>query len=136
MNDALKDKIRAGPRTKFIRPFTNRLFNPVSRRFAGWVPGFAVVIVAGRTSGTVRRTPVNVFHDGSDRIFALTYGSDVQWVKNVIAAGGCELQERGKVIRLRDPRLFVDEKGRLMPLIVRLFLRANRVTEYLRLSVA
>ena len=136
MNDTLRDKVRAGPRTKFIRPFTTRLFNPISRRFAGWVPGFAIVIQVGRKTGKVYRTPVNVFRDGNDRIFALTYGSDVQWVKNVIAGGGCVLQERGQVIRLRDPRLFVDEEGRLMPLVVRLFLRLNRVTEYLRMSPA
>jgi hypothetical protein len=29
-------------------------------------------------------------------IIALTYSSESEWVKNVLAAGGCELKTRGK----------------------------------------
>jgi deazaflavin-dependent oxidoreductase (nitroreductase family) len=119
------------PAMRFMRPFTTRFINPVTRRFAGHLPGFAILIYRGRRSGRVYRTPMNVFRHGDDYVFALTYGSDVQWVKNVLAAGGCELAMRGGTVRLTDPRLFVDLKQRLMPLPVRFFLRVMGVTEFL-----
>jgi deazaflavin-dependent oxidoreductase (nitroreductase family) len=119
------------PAMRFMRPFTTRFINPVTRRFAGHLPGFAILVYRGRRSGRVYRTPMNVFHHGADYVFALTYGSDVQWVKNVLAAGGCELEMRGGTVRLTDPRLFVDPRQRLMPLPVRFFLRVMGVTEFL-----
>ena len=115
----------------FLRPYTTRFFNPISRRFAGHLPGFAILVYVGRRSGQPYRTPINVFRNGDDYVFALTYGSDDQWVKNVQAAGGCELETMGRTVRLTDPRLFVDPKQRLMPFPVRLFLRLMRVTEFL-----
>jgi len=120
----------------FLRPYTTRFFNPISRRFAGHLPGFAILVYVGRQSGRTYRTPINVFRHGDEYIFALTYGSDVQWVKNILAAGGCELVTMGRTVRLDDPRLFVDPKQRRMPLLVRLFLRLMRVTEFLSLQLA
>ncbi len=75
-----------------------------------------------------------MFRDGEDWIFALTYGSDVQWVKNVIAAGGCRLTTRRKTYELGSPRLFVDPSRRLMPFPVRQFLGLLRVSEFLRMT--
>jgi deazaflavin-dependent oxidoreductase (nitroreductase family) len=120
----------------FLRPYTTRFFNPVSRRFAGHLPGFAILVYVGRRSGRTYRTPINVFRHGDDYVFALTYGSDVQWVKNVVATGGCELETMGRTIRLTDPRLFVNPKQRLMPFPVRLFLRLMKVSEFLSMRSA
>ena len=80
-----------------------RIVNPVTRRFAGRLPGFGLLTHVGRTSGRAYITPINVFRRGRHHLFALTYGSDVQWVKNVIAAGGCTLRTRGRTFRLLDP---------------------------------
>jgi hypothetical protein len=76
---------------------------------------------------------VNVFRDGQDYVIALTYGSQVNWVRNVLAAGECELETGGRVVRLTDPELFVDPSRRLMPFVVRIFLGLMNVTEFLRL---
>jgi integrase/recombinase XerD len=43
---------------------------------------------------------VNVFRASNGFIIALTYSSQSEWVKNVLAAGGCELKTRGKKYRL------------------------------------
>jgi len=123
----------ATTRMSFLRPFTTRVVNPISRRFAGWLPGFGLLTYTGRKSGRQYTAPLNVFKRGSSYVFALTYGSEVNWVRNVLAAGGCELRVRGRDIRLVEPELIVDPAGRLVPLPVRVFLRANRVTEYLRM---
>lgn len=121
------------PRMRFMRPFTTHLFNRFSRLFAHRLPGFAIISYSGRKSGKTYRTPMNVFRDGDSYVFALTYGSDVQWVKNVLAAGSAELQASGKTIHLTDPELFVDPKRRLMPFPVRTFLGLMRVSEFLRM---
>jgi len=114
-----------------MRPFTTRVINPITRRFAGHVPGFGILEYEGRTSGKTYRTPMNVFRHGADYVFALTYGAEVQWVKNVVAAGGCTIVIRGKTVRLTDPRLIEDPSRRLMPLPVRLFLGLIGVKDFL-----
>ena len=91
---------------RFNRQFTNRLTEPL----APHVPGLGVVTHVGRRSGRVYRTPVNVFARDDGYVFALTYGQQAQWVRNVLAAGGCELTTRGRRHRLTDPQVFTDER--------------------------
>ena len=119
-----------------VRRFTTGLFNPFSRHVAGWLPWFAILVYVGRKSGKTYRTPMNVFRHGQEYTFALTYGRDVQWVKNVLAAGGCEMVTRGRTVRLTEPRLFVDESLHLMPPPVRLVLRLIDVTDFLTMRAA
>ena len=121
---------------RVIRPFTTHVFNRFTRAFAHYLPGFAIISYRGRKSGRTFRTPMNYFRDGDDYIFALTYGGDVQWVRNVLAAGGADLQIRRRHIRLTDPELFVDPARRLMPQPVRFFLGLMRVSEFLRMRAA
>lgn len=124
---------RSRPLLTFMRPFTTAVVNRLTRRFAGFLPGFAIVDYRGRRSGKAYRTPMNVFRDGDAYVFALTYGADVQWVKNVIAAGECELEVQGRRVHLVEPELFLDPKRRLMPIPVRWFLGVIRVSEFLRM---
>jgi deazaflavin-dependent oxidoreductase (nitroreductase family) len=124
------------PPLAVIKPFTTHVFNPISRRFVRWLPGFGILAYRGRKSGKQYRTPMNVFRHGNDRIFALTYGSDVQWVKNVLAAGEATLEVRRKTIRLVDPEVFVDPQRRLMPFGVRQVLGVMRVSEFMRMRPA
>jgi deazaflavin-dependent oxidoreductase (nitroreductase family) len=124
------------PRLRAIRPFTTGVVNPLTRHFVQYLPSFAVIGYAGRTSGKRYRTPMNVFRDGDDYIFALTYGSDVDWVRNVLAAGQADLQVGRRHIALTDLELFTDPKRRLVPLPVRVILGLLRVDEFLRMRPA
>ena len=124
------------PLLRFIRPFTTHVFNRFTRLFVHHLPGFAIISYRGRKSGKLYHTPMNVFHVGDDYVFALTYGSDVQWVKNVLAAGEAEVRIGKRTIHLTDPELFVDPARRLMPLVVRVGLGLLRVTEFLRMRPA
>jgi deazaflavin-dependent oxidoreductase (nitroreductase family) len=90
---------------RFNKRFTNRLTSKV----AGHLPGFAIVSHVGRKSGRIYRTPVNAFRTDGGYIIALTYGAQSDWVKNVLAAGSCELQTRGRRVRLFDPCIVTDE---------------------------
>jgi deazaflavin-dependent oxidoreductase (nitroreductase family) len=121
------------PIPKAVARFNKYVTNPVTRRFATWLPGFAVVNHVGRRSGRHYRTPVNVFHEGERYVFALTYGRDTDWVRNVVAAGGCEIEWRRKRVRLVDPQLFRDSQRRAVPVIVRAALTVFRVTDFLSL---
>ena len=119
-----------------MRPFTMRFVNPLTRLVAGWLPGFGLLTYRGRKSGKAYRTPMNVFRQGDEYVFAMTYGADVQWVKNILAAGECGLRTRGRALRLVEPRLYADPARRDMPFPVRQFLGLLEVTEFLRLRIA
>lgn len=133
------DRNRAAPQARLrrLRAFAIRYINPLSRRIAGWMPGFALITYTGRRSGRTYHTPINVFRRGDQYIFALTYGSESQWVKNVVAAGGCAMRRMGRDINLVNPELIIDPSGKLVPQPVRWFLRhAGRVNEYVRMRDA
>ena len=121
------------PRMRPVRRFTARFINPVTRHLAGWLPGFAILSHVGRKSGRTYRIPINVFHRGDYYYFALTYGSDVDWVKNVVAAGGCEVRTRGRTLRLVEPEGIGDRDLHFIPFPARLIERWNGVTEVLRM---
>jgi len=125
----------APTRMRRLRLVTTRLFNPLARRFAGRLPWFGILTYQGRTSGRTYHIPLNVFRRGETYVFALTYGSDTQWVKNVMAAGTCVLRTRGRDVRLVEPELIRDPARRLMPLPVRLILGLDDVSEFLRLRI-
>ncbi len=126
------------PRTRlqWIRPFTTHVFNRVSRLFAGWLPGFGLLLYRGRTSGKAYRTPMNVFRRGDEYVFALTYSSDVQWVKNILASGECGLRSMGRTYRLVDPRVYTDPTRRDMRFPFRQVLGLMHVTEFMRMRIA
>ncbi len=109
--------------------------NRITQHIAGWLPGFGIVIHRGRRSGREFRTPINVFRTDEGFVFALTYGPDTDWVKNVITAGGCELETRGRRCQLINPRVVHDPTRREMPKIfVSQVLALNDVTEFLYLD--
>ena len=105
--------------------------NRVVRHVAPWLPGLALVVHSGRRSGKTYRTPVNVFGTEDGFIMALTYGPETDWVKNVQAAGGCELRTRGRVVRVSEPRVYHDETRRGVSPAARQVLRLIGVADFL-----
>jgi deazaflavin-dependent oxidoreductase (nitroreductase family) len=123
-------------RTRFywFRPVSMRLVNRFPGPIAPHLPTFALVRYRGRTSGRAYEIPVNVFRDRArgEWFMVLTYGSDAQWVKNILAAGEAEITTGGRTMRLADPRLDRYEPESV-PLPVRLFSGLAGVSEVLRL---
>ncbi len=119
-----------------FRPFALHVINPLTRVFAGWMPGFGVLTYRGRNTGRSYRLPINVFRHGRQYLFVLTYGSESQWVKNVLAAGGCQIRVRGRDVRLVEPELIVDPALKLVPPPARLIERLGGATELLRMRAA
>jgi deazaflavin-dependent oxidoreductase (nitroreductase family) len=117
-----------------LRQVNKVALNKVTRQLAPWLPGLGVVVHRGRTSGKQYRTPVNVFPRPGDRyVLALTYGPDTDWVKNVIAAGGCELLTRGTHIELTAPLLVHDETRHQIRRVERMILGLLHVYDFLEL---
>lgn len=122
------------PIPKAVGRWNKAGLNRVTKRIAPWMPGFGVVVHRGRRSGKEYQTPVNVFATEDGYVLALTYGPDTDWVKNVLAAGGCELRTGGRVVRLTTPRLFHDETRRDIRPLERQVLRVIGVADFLSLT--
>jgi deazaflavin-dependent oxidoreductase (nitroreductase family) len=122
------------PLPRGLAAFNRRVTNRITGPFAGRLPGFGVVVHRGRRSHREYRTPVNAFVAAGGYVVALTYGKDSDWIKNVLAAGGCELVTRGRTVRLTAPELFHDERQQHVPRPVRRILRALGVSDFMRLS--
>ena len=108
--------------------------NRLARHIVWWMPGFALVEHTGRRSGRTYRTPVNVFRARGGYLVVLAYGPNADWVRNVLAAGGCRLRMRGRWVAL-TPQLVHDESGSRLPFVGRL-LRLAGVHDFLELHVA
>jgi len=124
------------PIPRIVGQWNNAGLNRVTKHIAPWAPGLGLIIHRGRRSGRLYQTPVNTFAVKDGYVFALTYGPDTDWVKNVLAAGGCELRTRGRVIRLTSPRLYHDESRRDIRPVERQVLRLLSVADFLVLKTS
>lgn len=123
------------PLSRSIARANRKITNPITRRFAGRLAPFAILVHTGRTSGKTFRTPIMAFPIGDSFVIALTYGRGTDWEKNVRSAGQCELIYRGKTWTLTNPRIVTRDSVRMaFPAIVRLVLRANQVNDVLLLD--
>ena len=122
-------------RKRWLAKFNIVATNRITGLFAGWLPGFGILTHVGRKSGKVYRTPINVFRVPNRFIIALTYSSQSEWVKNVLAAGGCELQTRGKKYQLSAPKVVHDPTRVRFTIPVRLVLRLVGADEYMELAI-
>ena len=75
----------------------SRLTGPAMLHVAGkhWNPIFAVVEHRGRKTGRAYRTPVAARRSGDGFIIALAFGAQVDWYRNLVAAGGGTIHWRG-----------------------------------------
>jgi deazaflavin-dependent oxidoreductase (nitroreductase family) len=116
---------------RFNRVVTNRL----TGRIARYLPMFGVLVHTGRRTHRQYRTPLNVFHTDPDHyVIALTYGPEVEWLKNLKASGGGQLETRGQMWAVTEPRVFHDERRATMPQPVRLVLGLAKVYDFVELK--
>jgi deazaflavin-dependent oxidoreductase (nitroreductase family) len=124
------------PIPRIVRRWNKAGLNRITKHIAPWAPGLGLVIHRGRRSGRLYQTPVNVFATEDGYLFALTYGPDTDWVKNVLAAGGCELRTHGRAVKLSSPCLYHDESRRHIRTPERQVLRIIGVADFLSLKTA
>jgi len=90
---AFKDRIRY-----FNRDFLNRVMRVLPSLSFG---PFALVRHIGRKSGKPYETPIMVSPEDGGFIIALTYGSKVDWYRNVLHAGQCGLRWHGQEFHIK-----------------------------------
>ncbi|MFD2422527.1 nitroreductase family deazaflavin-dependent oxidoreductase [Amycolatopsis pigmentata] len=117
---------------RFNRVATNRVLGKLTPHVAG----FGTIVHQGRRSGRTYHTPVNVFEEPGGYVVALTYGAGADWVRNVLAEGGCELVTRGRTVKLTAPRVTHGESPKAVSAAARPVLRLIGVRNYLHLRRA
>jgi deazaflavin-dependent oxidoreductase (nitroreductase family) len=123
-------------RKRWVAAFNLAVTNRITSRFANRLPGFGILTHVGRKSGRLYRTPVNVFRAPEGFLIALTYGRDSEWVKNVLSAGGCQLESRGMRYQLSAPTVVHDPTRRRFPLPVRMILGIIGANDFMQLSTS
>jgi len=120
------------PVPMWVAQVNKRVFNRLEMR-RGVRP---VLTHVGRSSGKVYQTPLDAHAVDNGYIFIVMYGSDSDWVKNVLAAGTAGLKVGDDQFDLVSPRLVTKDaawqqiaKGTKAPP------NFLRVTEYLQMDV-
>jgi deazaflavin-dependent oxidoreductase (nitroreductase family) len=117
---------------RFNTRYTNRVIGPI----LVWFPWYGWLFHVGRRTGHQYRTPIMLYVRGDRGVIALTYGERTQWLKNVLAAGGCTFESPGDApVQLASPAFVHDPSRRLVPWIMRIPLAVLRVNDFLVLRV-
>lgn len=79
-------RTKSPPVLHAVRRFNRAFTNPRAMKKAGTPGAYASVIRhVGRTTGRPYETPVEAFATDDGFLIALPYGSDADWLKNVLA---------------------------------------------------
>ncbi|MGO9884290.1 MAG: nitroreductase family deazaflavin-dependent oxidoreductase, partial [Solirubrobacteraceae bacterium] len=76
-------------RKRFLWLLKNTLNRVTSRLARSGCGPFSLVRHVGRKTGRMYETPVILVEVPEGFIAELTYGEDVNWYRNIVAAGGC-----------------------------------------------
>jgi deazaflavin-dependent oxidoreductase (nitroreductase family) len=84
-----------------------RATSPMTALLAGrrWFPLWAIVRHRGRKSGRQLAVPVAIVTTPDGFIINLPWGAGTNWVRNVLAAGGCTLRWKGAEHPAGRPRI-------------------------------
>jgi len=103
----LRETEKPAPKPRFggVLWRISRLTSPATLPLAGkhWNPIFGVVEHRGRKTGRVYRTPVAARRSADGFIIALAFGAQVDWYRNLVAAGGGTILWRGDVYSVTAP---------------------------------
>jgi deazaflavin-dependent oxidoreductase (nitroreductase family) len=77
------------PKRAFLWLLHNTLDRLTIRAARAGVGPFSLIRHVGRRTGRVYETPLILAPTSGGFIAELTYGTDVQWYRNIVAAGGC-----------------------------------------------
>jgi deazaflavin-dependent oxidoreductase (nitroreductase family) len=116
------------PITLINKHITNRFFT----LFAGWISPLAIVEHRGKTSGRQYKTPILAYPTTNGYVFALTYGRNVDWVKNLQASNHGILKYNGCTNPIHSFRFMpYEDVKEVFPVMVRLFLSIFKVNDCL-----
>jgi hypothetical protein len=121
-----------------VRKFNRSVGNPRTMATAGQPGAYASVIRhVGRATGTHYETPIGPFATDDGFVVPLPYGSDADWVKNVLAEGSAVIVNEGTTYQVDGPELIAGDVA--MPEIPPRYqwsLRLYKVDQFLRVRTA
>lgn len=104
------------PLLRAIRTFNKYLLNPVMSSLGGRKNSYAAVIRhTGRKSGKQYSTPVGADPTLAGFIIPVAYGTRVDWLQNVLAAGRATVLAEGEVHEVTEPELL--DAATAMPML-------------------
>ena len=110
---------------KFLSLLNNTLNRATSRIARSGRGPFSLIRHVGRKSGRTYETPVILARVPEGFIAELTYGDNVNWYRNVVAAGGCVVVHHRVEYQVTDIEPCDAERGRAaFPAPFRLILKA------------
>lgn len=124
--------------SKRFRNILKHTLNPLTLRLtlAGIGP-FTIVRHVGRRSGKLYATPLLLAPIAGGFVAELTYGPNVDWFQNVMAAGHCSVVRGGKEIAIdRIEPMDTDAGRQAFPLAARIALRILQRRCYVRMHAA
>lgn len=100
-----------------LAAFNKAVTNPIQGTYAWLIPPWAVMVHHGRRSGRLYRTPVMARRRGDQLRVPVIYGTQSDWVRNLLAAGSGRVVRAGRTFPLSDIRLEPGPRlvGRLGP---------------------
>lgn len=121
-----------------IRTFNKHLLNPLMLRMAGKRYWYASVVEhTGRRSGRRFSTPVVADRVGGDLIVPLPYGTQVDWVRNVLTAGKATVVRKGETLAVDSPEIIDSTQALpLLPGSRRRSFERVQIGHFLRMRVA
>jgi len=90
------------------KKFTNRLMMQIAGKKHSPI---VIMEHTGRVSGRVYRVPLLAAACPDGFMFALTYGTQVDWYKNILHSREGKLTVNGRVVHLVDPEPVLKETG-------------------------
>jgi deazaflavin-dependent oxidoreductase (nitroreductase family) len=116
----------------------NKTLNRATLRIARSGHGpFSIVRHVGRKSARTYETPLILARVRDGFVAELTYGEDVDWYRNVVAASGCVVLHRGREYRIAAVEPCAAESGRgAFPAPARAVLKLLRRNDFRLLRVA
>ena len=121
------------PMPRWVAEINKRVFNKMELK-RGQRP---VLTHIGRSSGASYRTPLDVYRVENGLIFMLVYGSDSDWVQNVLDSGSAKLELDGETFELASPRVIAaDEAWSQIPSTATRPRGFLNITEYLQMDIA
>jgi deazaflavin-dependent oxidoreductase (nitroreductase family) len=118
-------------RKRFFWLLDNTLNRATSRMAQSGHGPFSLVRHVGRKSARTYETPVILVKTPEGFIAELTYGEDVHWYRNIVAAGGCVVVYHRREYRIESIESCSAERGQnAYPFPFRQVLRATDRTEF------
>jgi deazaflavin-dependent oxidoreductase (nitroreductase family) len=120
-----------------VRIFNKYIFNQFTLRFAetGKSP-FSILRHVGRYSGRIYQTPVLASYVSKTVIIPLSYGENVDWLRNILTQGGCEIRWRNNWMHAINPMIIDSETAfTILPEKRRNIFERFKLEKFLRMQV-